>query len=474
MASFQPSPDLDPKVAQAIQDAMDALRAELLGHIAPKKSQAALGSGGGDRLNRLERAVEALDSAGSQTDLLVGFLEEAGAFADRALFLVRDGDELKGWAAFGFGDDDNAVALVKVRCPSEIAERGPADNPATGDVICDVLAAQRGADSIMVPFSLRGRVAGALYADRTDSTDTLDRPALRILSYVASQAVETLPLRRTEDVATAVAPVEEPEVVAEPEVAAEPDPVVEPEATLEQEPATAAAAFEPAPAEESPPSLDETDPEVEVDVERMIEEVEPEGYGEQDDTDIVAIRHEVTPTGFETVDDDEVEADRGFDTGRYETEVEEIERADAETEPDDSTIGDAATQESTAEEFASPAPVEEPVARVLEGAEVAPPPDLDGPGWAFSGSDSISDDTRHEEARRLARLLVTEIKLYNEEKVREGRESNNLYDQLRDDIERSRRIYEERIDDEVREEADYFQEEIVRILAGGDSTALGL
>ncbi|HVS02658.1 MAG TPA: hypothetical protein VMT16_07810 [Thermoanaerobaculia bacterium] len=115
--------------------------------------------------------------------------------------------------------------------------------------------------------------------------------------------------------------------------------------------------------------------------------------------------------------------------------------------------------------------------------EVAPPPDLEGPGWAFRGAES--DSTRphlprdeessalHEEARRLARLLVSEIKLYNEEQVEEGRRQRDLYSRLQEDINRSRQMYEERIDPRVRDEVDYFQQEVVNILAGGDAAALG-
>ena len=81
---------------------------------------------------------------------------------------------------------------------------------------------------------------------------------------------------------------------------------------------------------------------------------------------------------------------------------------------------------------------------------------------------------QHEEARRLARLLVTEIKLYNEEQVEEGRRGNDIYARLREDIDRSRQIFNERVDDSVRQETDYFHEEMVRILAGGNAEALGL
>ena len=47
-------------------------------------------------------------------------------------------------------------------------------------------------------------------------------------------------------------------------------------------------------------------------------------------------------------------------------------------------------------------------------------------------------------ARRYARLLVSEIKLYNESAVRTGRERRDLLVRLRPEIDRARRLYEER------------------------------
>ena len=83
-------------------------------------------------------------------------------------------------------------------------------------------------------------------------------------------------------------------------------------------------------------------------------------------------------------------------------------------------------------------------------------------------------DERQEEARRFARLLVSEIKLYNERAVLEGREGGNLYQRLKDDIDRSRQMYNERIPDDVRSSTNFFQEELVRILADGRPEALGI
>jgi hypothetical protein len=58
--------------------------------------------------------------------------------------------------------------------------------------------------------------------------------------------------------------------------------------------------------------------------------------------------------------------------------------------------------------------------------------------------------------------------------VEEGRRGNDIYARLREDIDRSRQIFNERVDEAVRGETDYFHEEMVRILAGGNAEALGL
>jgi hypothetical protein len=109
-------------------------------------------------------------------------------------------------------------------------------------------------------------------------------------------------------------------------------------------------------------------------------------------------------------------------------------------------------------------------------AEVIPPSDVQGPGWAFTGEPlggDASDEPLHEEARRLARLLVSEIKLYNEEQIEEGRRQGNIYRILKEPIDRSRLLYEERIDERVRSETDYYNEELVRSLANGNRELLG-
>jgi hypothetical protein len=82
-------------------------------------------------------------------------------------------------------------------------------------------------------------------------------------------------------------------------------------------------------------------------------------------------------------------------------------------------------------------------------------------------------DKRHKDARRLARLLVSEIKLYNENAVSVGRQNKDLYTRLKKDIDRSADVYAQRVPEEVRAQFDYLHDELVRQLADGDAERLG-
>jgi hypothetical protein len=87
----------------------------------------------------------------------------------------------------------------------------------------------------------------------------------------------------------------------------------------------------------------------------------------------------------------------------------------------------------------------------------------------------VSDEERrfHNDARRFARLLVSEIKLYNEQKVKDGRAHGDIYTRLRDEIDRSRQMYDKRVHPTVAPRYDYFHQELVSTLAEGDADKLG-
>jgi hypothetical protein len=88
-------------------------------------------------------------------------------------------------------------------------------------------------------------------------------------------------------------------------------------------------------------------------------------------------------------------------------------------------------------------------------------------------SQTEEEEKIHAAAKRFARLLVSEIKLYNENKVVEGRKNQDIYLRLKKDIDRSREMYEKRVPPIVARKIDYFHDEIIRILGDNDISTLG-
>ncbi|MGD0467506.1 MAG: hypothetical protein ABSA54_03945 [Terriglobales bacterium] len=83
------------------------------------------------------------------------------------------------------------------------------------------------------------------------------------------------------------------------------------------------------------------------------------------------------------------------------------------------------------------------------------------------------EDQVHRKAQRFAHLLVDEIKLYNQAKVAEGRKNKDLYDRLKDAIEKSRATYQKRYGNTVAASGNYFQHEIIRSLAEDNVSIMG-
>ena len=84
-----------------------------------------------------------------------------------------------------------------------------------------------------------------------------------------------------------------------------------------------------------------------------------------------------------------------------------------------------------------------------------------------------ADQKVHKDARRFAKLLISEIELYNKTKVSEGRRNKDLYRRLRLDIDRSRQTYDKRFASTVAKDFDYFHDELVKTLASSDPSNLG-
>lgn len=457
----------------------------------------------------LRDALSVLDRARSQSEILTALLSEAGRYASRtALLLTRPG-EIRGWAGRGFGDADAALSNVAVDTSHDGSWGRLAQGQSTVRLaaaecaeLCSRLEAPLPREGVLVPLVLRDRVAAALYADGLGD-DALTVEALQILTYAASQAIESLPFRERASTPTLALESETPagQAGAEPAApapAAEPAP---PETGADQVGATQA--LESAPEAEAEAQEIEEIQEIEVEAEPEPWTAEPAAMAAEPVAEPAA---EPAPSGswdapatnqteqLPALPEEElVAAPVGF-TGGMEAEVPRYPRS-VEPEPAapaaySGTSPEAATVllQRPDLQAAAPAPEPPPLRQVIPppaeappGAagtpEVNPPSGVDGPGWAFATTRvpvSPSDETLHEEARRLARLLVSEIKLYNEEQVEEGRRNRDIYERLKEDIDRSRQMYEERVDPRILRSTDYFYQELVRILAAGDSRALGI
>ena len=80
---------------------------------------------------------------------------------------------------------------------------------------------------------------------------------------------------------------------------------------------------------------------------------------------------------------------------------------------------------------------------------------------------AVDQKDPHERARRLARLIVGDIVLYNQERIVQGIKDDSLFQLLEDDLTEGRKYYDSHVDPAVAAQADYFDQAIVDILVRG-------
>jgi len=71
---------------------------------------------------------------------------------------------------------------------------------------------------------------------------------------------------------------------------------------------------------------------------------------------------------------------------------------------------------------------------------------------------SAADPEQIEKARRFARLIVSDIALYNQDIVAEGLRKGTFFELLQDDITEGRSLYDKRVPEAIRTTKDYYQE----------------
>ena len=423
--------------------------------------------------------LRTLDKARSQSELLRALLPMLAEHVGRAAVLVIREGVVTAWSGIGFEDAsklrswNGGIAsspdfqrLVDTASPLHLS---PASDPLLskwlqGDEIPG--------DAVLLPISLRGKLMGIVYLD-TAGAPNWDVEAAQALNAVACWLIDNLQNRTT-----VPSPMLAQVVVPEPKVVDEPPAMpVQPPPPLEvvEEPII----------EESVVEEPVAKPQVQAPVvppEPQLKEAAP-SFGGPDDGDSEPAPGDVTEVYFDTEAANDSPAKEAPAEIDYDFEPAPAEPNVAAGFDPSATVQVEVPDQLEARDTAPPSfeAAPEPIAKVVEAPTVqeidAPPPvrPIEPPAQPVaSDSDATEDDARHEEARRFARLLVSEIKLYNEDDVERGRTDKNLGERLKDDIERSREMYQKRIPADVREGNDYFRDELVRILADGDPDALGM
>ncbi len=139
----------------------------------------------------------------------------------------------------------------------------------------------------------------------------------------------------------------------------------------------------------------------------------------------------------------------------------------AQVRPLPESSGPAAISAAPAQVAVGGSPVAQPAAR-LESAPVfsSLPPTLNRPGVT-------DEEDIHSKARRFAKLLVDEVKLYNQSKVADGKQNRDLYLRLKDDLDKSRAMYDKRYANTPAASGDYFTSEVIQNLADNNPALLG-
>jgi hypothetical protein len=438
-------------------------------------------------------SLAAIESARSQVDVLSRFLTRVNAHASRVALLVLRNDRLTGWKSVGFdasggrdeavraldlgGEDDPFVAALLKSQRSMLAE--PPDEFAP---LRRALSGQAPARTLLVPMVIRDRLAGIVCADELPGEEgRLNEAAVEVLTFVTGLAVDLLAARKK---------IPSPSLTPTGEAIPRFEPVG---STMR----TAAGGFEIATPLPAPPAPGPA-PSPAATLAPAPTRSRSTDAGEA----LRAIEEAAktrTPQGFRSFS-----SDPGLTSA-----IPTLGAAPTPAQPSFPSFPSAPAVAPAPPPLPGPAP--SPLAnastgdftgafealrasgRVPEGdvtaqkparttSAVMPPRDLASSPRPISGfvprgraAAAGADNPQRalDDARRLARLLISEIKLYNEKKVEDGRAAGDLYERLKDDIERSRQVYDERTPANIRQDTNFFLDELVRILADGRAETLG-
>jgi hypothetical protein len=417
----------------------------------------------------IKAAVEDLGEQRTQSEILKTLVNRAASFAPRVAFFVIRNEQAIGWRARGLegtvGDDAVREIILPLSADTPMSDvvksrqtwSGQPGGNAEDYLLLNKLGSDPPQRMVAIPLIARGRAAAVLYADSAAlESDAINLEALETLVRVAGMSVELSTIARP-------APAQQP---AQAEAAQVATPQAESAQAESAQVATTPAA--------------EQAPEAEAEVSAQPTEAAPAAATETPTPETETPTLEAEPTAAEAPEHAESAAPEHTPTPSANEDVGEetlvMEAPHFETSPEASEASAPPSAEPHAE-GAEPQPAAQ--SQSPAGQYVAPLGGARSYGRAADAADLpvevSSDDERrlHNDARRFARLLVSEIKLYNKQKVEEGRAQGDLYDRLREDIDRSRQMYEKRVAPPVAARYDYFHQELVNTLAEGDPSKLG-
>ena len=454
-------------------------------------------------------SLAAIESARTQVDVLSRFLTRVNAHASRVSLLVLRNDRLTGWKALGFdasggrdeavrtvdlgGEDDPFVAAVLKSQRSVLAEPPSETSP-----LRLALGGQAPARTLLVPMVIRDRLAGVVCADELPGEEgRLNEAAVEVLTFVTGLAVDLLAARKKIP-SPSLTPTGEAIARFEPSTALPSPPAGIPDFEVgasSQQPSAPASvlpspsrsrstdagealrAIEEAAKTRIPPGIRSfsSDPGLTSQIPSMGAAMAPAPPAPPAPSfpsfpsslsfpaapSFASPAAPPAPPLSASLPGSLVSPLSNASTGDFTGAFEALRASGRVGSP---TEGDVTVQKP---------------ARTSSSA-VMPPRDIATSvrpisGFVPRGRATAADSPQRalDDAKRLARLLISEIKLYNEKKVEEGRSLNDLYARLKDDIERSRQVYDERTPAAVRQDTDFFRDELVRILADGRAEALG-
>ena len=441
-------------------------------------------------IGELSAAINDITAQNSQATILKSLVQHAAHFTPRGAFFIIKNEHFVGWRVFGKEGDSDEQAVREVFFPvaaaTSLGESVRSLNAvessygtyADDSIYLNKLEFGQPERMHAIPLMARGRGVAVLYADYGSRGEEVNVEALETLVRVAGLTVEVLagvPAARAIEESQTVS--ESFEATASEEIReeyVEPAVTEEYQAVSEEVTATESEDYSAQPVSVSDDSVDEA-----VSVEPEVAETEPVSVPEVEDSwtqptiaeeveekipqPVVAFDDYAAPTqDYQFPETPAVEVSPSNETARFESApFEPIVSSPVE---DYSSNGKTATPEV---ETFEPV-VSEPVAPTAPVKSRFSDRNVDLPI-------EVGEDERrlHNDARRFARLLVSEIKLYNEQKVKEGRETQDLYDRLREAIDRSRDMYDKRVQPPVAAKFDYFHYELVSSLAEGEQAKLG-